>query len=203
MSPRPVPDRPRKPKKVNFIPELVDDPPRKPTSVHSRSPEFSTESTPVISGGLWTDDDILMLVKLVNKHPAGEPERWIKIALAMNRPVPEVTHMANKIKDNDFRVPAESEEPEIEEEPRKVKTKGGKLGVKISEEVESKKNSSWTQAQQKALEMALMKYSKKTVADRWEKIANCVPGKTKVNVSLVSRFPPSQKKNLYFNYFIF
>lgn len=144
----------------------------------------------MISGGLWTDDDILLLVKLVNKHPAGEPERWVKIAQAMNRSVPEVTHMAHKIKDNDFRVPAESEEPEIEEEPRKVKTKGGKLGVKISDEVESKKNSSWTQAQQKALEMALMKYSKKTVVDRWEKIANCVPGKSKVNLLFVQFFHP-------------
>lgn len=88
--------------------------------------------------------------------------------------------MANKIKDNDFRVPAESEEPQIEEEPRKVKTKGGKLGVKISDEADPKKNSTWSQAQQKALEVALMKYSKKSVVDRWEKIANCVPGKTKV-----------------------
>ncbi|KAK7600996.1 hypothetical protein V9T40_008437 [Parthenolecanium corni] len=178
LFPRPVQDRPKKMKKVNFIPELIEDPPEKRSSVHSKSPELSTESSPVISGGLWTDDDILMLVKLVNKHPAGEPERWTKIAQSMNRSVPEVTHMANKIKDNDFRIPAESEKPEIEEEPRKVKTKGGKLGVKITEEVEAK-NSSWNQAQQKAFEMALMKYSKKTVIDRWEKIANCVPGKTK------------------------
>lgn len=171
-------------KKVNFIPELIEDPPEKRSSVHSKSPELSTESSPVISGGLWTDDDILMLVKLVNKHPAGEPERWTKIAQSMNRSVPEVTHMANKIKDNDFRIPAESEKPEIEEEPRKVKTKGGKLGVKITEEVEAK-NSSWNQAQQKAFEMALMKYSKKTVIDRWEKIANCVPGKTKVSLPFI------------------
>lgn len=37
----------------------------------------------------------------------------------------------------------------------------------------------WTQNQQKLLEMALQQYPKGT-ADRWDKIAKCVPGKSKV-----------------------
>lgn len=101
----------------------------------------------------------------------------------MCRTVAEVTHMANKIKENDFRMPTESEEPQIIAEPKKVKTKGGKLGAKMSEEVsDSEKSSVWTQTQQKAFEAALNKYSKKVALDRWEKIASCVPGKTKVRV---------------------
>ncbi len=149
----------------------------------------SSEKTPVVSGGLWTDDDILTLVKLVKKHPAGEPERWVKIAFAMNRTVPEVTHMANKIKDNDFRLPNENEEPQIEEEPKKVKTKGGKLGSRIvNDEATSEKGCSWTQTQQKALEMALNKYTKKAAGDRWEKIASCVPGKSKVRKFVYYKF---------------
>lgn len=152
----------------------------------SSTPETNNiikENPPVISGGLWTDEDILTLIKLVKKHPSGEPERWIKIAAAMCRTVAEVTHMANKIKENDFRIPTESEEPQIIAEPKKVKTKGGKLGVKMSEEVSDvEKNSVWTQTQQKAFEAALNKYSKKVALDRWEKIASCVPGKTKVGV---------------------
>lgn len=52
---------------------------------------------PVVSGGLWTDDDILELIKLVKKYPSGTSERWDKIADAMNRTVTEVTHMAKKV----------------------------------------------------------------------------------------------------------
>lgn len=37
----------------------------------------------------------------------------------------------------------------------------------------------WTQNQQKLLEMALQQYPKGTT-DRWDKIAKCVPGKSKV-----------------------
>lgn len=37
----------------------------------------------------------------------------------------------------------------------------------------------WTQNQQKLLEMALQQYPKGT-SDRWDKIAKCVPGKSKV-----------------------
>lgn len=50
-----------------------------------------------ISGGLWTDNDILELIKYVKKYPGGTPERWEKIASVMNRTVAEVTHMAKKV----------------------------------------------------------------------------------------------------------
>lgn len=52
---------------------------------------------PVVSGGLWTDNDILELIKYVKKYPGGTPERWEKIASVMNRTVTEVTHMAKKV----------------------------------------------------------------------------------------------------------
>lgn len=52
---------------------------------------------PAVCGGLWTDDDILELIKLVKKYPSGTSERWDKIADAMNRTVAEVTHMAKKV----------------------------------------------------------------------------------------------------------
>lgn len=52
---------------------------------------------PTVSGGLWTDNDILELIKYVKKYPGGTPERWEKIASVMNRTVVEVTHMAKKV----------------------------------------------------------------------------------------------------------
>lgn len=42
----------------------------------------------------------------------------------------------------------------------------------------------WTQNQQKLLEMALQQYPKGT-SERWDKIAKCVPGKSKVQLLLL------------------
>lgn len=68
-----------------------------------------------------------------------------------------------------------TDETPLEEETKKVKTR-----------VESTENlSEWTQEQQKALEAALIKYPKSGASDRWEKIANCIQGKTKVNIILI------------------
>lgn len=67
--------------------------------------------------------------------------------------------------------PSESmEEVSTEEKPKKVKTRS-ENAVSIAE---------WSQEQQRTLEAALTKYPKGASVDRWEKIANCVEGKTKV-----------------------
>ncbi|KAG8573711.1 hypothetical protein GDO81_012507 [Engystomops pustulosus] len=46
----------------------------------------------------------------------------------------------------------------------------------------------WTQNQQKLLELALQQYPKGT-AERWDKIAKCVPGKSKVTMTLAFSIP--------------
>ena len=60
---------------------------------------------PAQSGGLWTDEDIEKLIKLVKKYPSGTLERWEKIAEAMERSVLEVTHMAQRVKEDGYRAP--------------------------------------------------------------------------------------------------
>lgn len=62
------------------------------------------------------------------------------------------------------------EETVVEERSKKTKTRA-EIVDNISE---------WSQEQQRALEAALIKYPKGTSTDRWEKIANCVEGKSKV-----------------------
>lgn len=52
--------------------------------------------------------------------------------------------------------------------------------VKTRNENVDSANTEWSQEQQRALESALIKYPKGTSMDRWEKIAACVIGKTKV-----------------------
>jgi DnaJ family protein C protein 1 len=80
------------------------------------------KTAPIITGGLWTDEDINELVKLCSKYPGkgfttcitkinvlsqivadsisilgGTPARWETIASFLNRPVTEVTFMAKKV----------------------------------------------------------------------------------------------------------
>lgn len=135
----------------------------------------SSKATPVITGGLWTDDDLSLLIKLVNKFPAGTAKRWERVAEALGRPVSEVITMTKKVKDG-LTVKAETlEETAVVE---KVKTKGGKLA-----DLAEGGSKEWSSAQQKALEEALVKYPKQ-VSERWEKIAKAVPEMTKEDCML-------------------
>lgn len=160
---------------------------RKPGFVPPEGPNFESSSstsndkqesivastTAPVSGGLWTDDDLQELVQLVNKYPGGTPKRWEQIAEELGRSVPEVTFMANKIKSSNFKIATEEEDVQ---EPVKVKQK---TRVKTDENAEeSVKN--WSQQQQKALEEALARFPK-GCSDRWDRIGEHVPDKTKVS----------------------
>jgi len=136
---------------------------------------IETNDLPAVSGGLWTDEDLYELSQMVNKFPAGTSDRWQKVAKAMHRPVPEVAYMANKMKENGYKVPTPGETVDpITLEPKKIKTRA-------TEDSESSENL-WTQVQQKALENALMKFPKGSTDNRWDKISKCVPNKTKVSI---------------------
>lgn len=129
-----------------------------------------------MSGGLWTDDDLAELARLTKKYPGGTVDRWETIADAMNRNVSEVTFMAYKLKDCVYQKPGETDklvENINRELAKKVKTKA----TLDEEQISSAAN--WSQDQQKALEAAIQKYPKKGHDDRWAKIANSVPGKSK------------------------
>ncbi|KAJ6638366.1 DnaJ like subfamily C member 1 [Pseudolycoriella hygida] len=128
----------------------------------------------IFSGGFWTDEDLTELVRLVKKYPGGTPARWEVIAEMMNRSVQEITFMAAKMKENGYRVPghAESVAENIVLESKKLKTKRPANPIIVPE-------TTWTQEQQQLLELAIVKYPKTTVGDRWVKISNTIPGKTK------------------------
>ncbi|XP_005191551.2 uncharacterized protein F54F2.9 [Musca domestica] len=150
-----------------------------------------------LSGGFWTDEDLTELIRLVKKYPAGMSNRWVVISEAMNRTVQEVTYMAAKMKENGYRLPGQTESvaetiiQETQQIVKKEKTKQDK-SIVIPE-------TNWTQDQQKALEAAIVKYRKTVGSDRWQKIANSVPGKTKeeclVRYKYLCELVKSQKKS--------
>lgn len=93
----------------------------------------------------------------------------------MHRSVQEVTFMAAKMKETgyNYRSNAEPESPaEIIIQESTKKTKQKTVAAKGPD-------TKWTQDQQKQLENAIVTYTKSTAGDRWQKIANAVPGKTK------------------------
>ncbi|KAH8315488.1 hypothetical protein KR074_006951 [Drosophila pseudoananassae] len=159
--------------------ELTDDDAVRPASQKS-----------TVSGGFWTDEDLTELIRLVKKYPGGAGSRWNTIAESMNRSIQEVTFMAAKMKENGYRIPGQSDSvaetlvQESQQAQRKEKVKktataattvtaaGGEKSMLIPE-------TNWTQEQQRALEAAIVKYRKTAGGDRWQKIANSVPEKTK------------------------
>jgi len=129
----------------------------------------------IFSGGFWTDEDLVELVRLVKKYPGGTPARWEVIAEMMNRSVHEITFMAAKMKENGYRVPGQTEsvaENIVQEASKKLKAKRPINPIIVPE-------TNWSQEQQQLLELAIVKYPKTSVGDRWVKIANTIPGKTK------------------------
>jgi DnaJ homolog subfamily C member 1 len=140
---------------------------------HKGNEEIKTKIP--ISGGLWTDEDLVELTRLTKKYPGGTVDRWEIIAEAMGRNVSEVTFMAYKLKDNVYQTPGETEKlmDSINKEiTKKIKTKSTDVETTTAEK-------GWSQEQQKALEAAIQKYPKRGNEDRWSKIANSVPGKNK------------------------
>lgn len=126
-----------------------------------------------MNSGLWTDDDITELVRLVKKYPNGTTSRWEIIGGQMNRAVNEVTLMAGRIKDAKYRPMANSvAEAIVSDTQEKVKKVMAPVNEKASDAI-------WTQDQQQLLETAIVKYTKTMAGDRWQKIASTVPGKTK------------------------
>ncbi len=67
-------------------------------------PEVDAFSQPANALQMWTDQDLAKLAKLIKKYPAGTPERWEKIADALERLPWEVTKMASKVKEAAYQV---------------------------------------------------------------------------------------------------
>lgn len=126
-----------------------------------------------MKGGIWTDDDLQELTRLVKKYPNGTLSRWEVIGNQMNRSVQEVTFQAARLKEIVHRQSDSVAEAFLKETSKKVKK------IDAAPTVAETADKLWTQEQQELLETALSKYPKTTAGDRWQKIANTVPGKTK------------------------
>lgn len=129
-----------------------------------------------MSGGFWTDEDLMELTRLTKKYPNGTLSRWEVIAEHMNRSVQEVTFQAARLKEPSYRPSSDSVAETIVQEATK---KAKKVTATIGDDKQGASEATWSQEDQKLLETAIVKYPKTTAGDRWQKIANSVPGRTK------------------------
>lgn len=93
----------------------------------------------------------------------------------MNRSVQEVTFQAARLKEPGYRPTTESVADLIVQDATK---KAKKVAAPVVVD-EKSSETGWTQDEQKLLETAIVKYPKTTAGDRWQKVANTVPGRTK------------------------
>ncbi|XP_063049153.1 dnaJ homolog subfamily C member 2 [Engraulis encrasicolus] len=140
--------------------------------------------------GGWNEDDLQLLIKAVNLFPAGTNARWEVIANYMNlhstsgqrRTAKDVINKAKNMQKLDPHQKDDINKKAFE----KFKKEHAAVPPTVDNAVPSErfesaadgKAGAWTGEEQKLLEQALKTYPVST-PERWERIAEAVPGRTK------------------------
>lgn len=157
----------------------------------------------------WTDDNLQLLIKAVNLFPAGTNQRWDVVANFINQhgtfadgsnkfTAKAVLAKAKDLQNTDF---SKNNLKEVANKQAFDNFQKDKRNVLVVEETEiskkldgknvvqgeqsmtngttkSKMDIPWTAAEQQLLEQALKTYPN-TTPDRWDRIAECVPNRSK------------------------
>jgi len=126
--------------------------------------------------GEWTDQELELLRRQMVKHPAGEPQRWEKIAAVFGgRRTPESVIRAAK--SGSPATGASSFEQFLRKrKPLDPRAEAADTGDNAGGAESA--DAAWSAGDDRALLNALKEFPKDT-AMRWEKVAASVPGKTK------------------------
>ncbi|KAL6659340.1 hypothetical protein ACP70R_003380 [Stipagrostis hirtigluma subsp. patula] len=183
--PAPIPRRARRQNPTPPPPKPADPiiPPVQPAaSMQSRQEAVDAGARISDSGdkdedaGEWTDQELELLRRQMVKHPAGEPQRWEKIAAAFGgrrtqesviRAAKSGTTVAAGGSFEQFLRKRKPLDPRAEAADAGGNAGGAEGG-----------DGSWSAGDDRALLNALKEFPKDT-AMRWEKVAAAVPGKTK------------------------
>lgn len=157
-------------------------PPLTPANSASSSPNFSSfESVKEVT---WSMGDIDALILAVKAVPAGTHDRWPKIAEAVNKTrcllgtdpftVEQVIREASKLKSG-------TEIPPVNQALPEKPASAGKKDPRLAQNTPTQRydeNRPWTPQEQASLEAALKAHSP-DMPDRWDRIAEDVPARTK------------------------
>lgn len=132
------------------------------------------------SGGFWSDDDLVELIRLVKKHPGGTPARWEVIADQMTRSVTEVTFMAAKMKEKGYRLPGQTTATMATDSvAESIVQDTQRVQAQCAPTIAVPETTNWSQEQQRQLEASLTKHPKTVEGDRWTLISAEVAGKSR------------------------
>lgn len=140
----------------------------------------------------WSPDDVQLLVKAVNLFPAGTANRWEVVAAFLNqhgatsdRTAKEVLAKAKSLQRLDPQLKEEANRKAYEQHQKSV---GSKAEVAFKDESTPSQrfdgdgggvaSTVWQADEQRLLEQALKTYPAST-PDRWDRIAECVPTRSK------------------------
>lgn len=160
--------------------------------------------TPKPTAVKWTPKDLQLLTKSIKLFPGGTVERWEKIAdyLSHHTNTPRTSAECIKISkqiQSGAIDPALLAQAFVEQENLAIKSRNVTIAdpptvrtdddePKSAEPKEDEEASEWSPVQQAQLEAALKEFPagmfKENPADRWDKIAACVEGKSKKEVKL-------------------
>nr|XP_050034936.1 dnaJ homolog subfamily C member 1-like [Dermacentor andersoni] len=154
----------------------------------------------------WGEEDTVALIRAMKKYPTGTVDRWLKIADLLNRSQDEVMSVMKQLRNSpaaialphsqgvtgeDYHCLDENTtrtDGELSLPPPTRAEKQPRVALPVAQRV-----ADWSQEQQKCMEAALQMYPKGT-EDRWERIAEAVPGKSKEECMLRFKFLVEQLK---------
>jgi DnaJ family protein C protein 2 len=143
----------------------------------------------------WSESEVQMLIKAVNLFPAGTNARWETIANFLklhvptsNRSAKDVLAKAKQLQKNDSMLKEEANKKAFEKFTKEAHTGASIDTVEVSERYETAAETQvyevgsnpapWTADEQKLLEQAMRTFPA-SEPDRWDKIADCIPCRTK------------------------
>lgn len=142
----------------------------------------------------WSQDDVQLLIKAVNLFPAGTNQRWEVVANYINqhsvnvkeckRTAKEVLTKAKELQKSDFALKEEANKQAYHkfEKSQKPTAVGDEAApterFDSAADLQGINPAPWTAEEQRLLEQALKTYSTAT-PNRWDCIAECIPGRSK------------------------
>lgn len=198
-------ERERKPRRrIRIIPEAGELPVVATAPVSYESTATSAGVSSDVGGtrkAPWGEEDTVALIRAMKKYPTGTVERWQKIADLLNRspqevmtvmkqlrnsPVANATPHSQGVTGEDYQC-ADDAESDLPPPTRAERT------VLPAPRASAAAAADWSQEQQKCMEAALQRFPKGT-EDRWDRIAEAVPGKSKEECMIRFKFLVEQLK---------
>ena len=143
----------------------------------------------------WASEELAHLIKAVNLFPAGTSNRWEVVASFINqhskeasRSAKETLAKAKEMQQGDYHKSSLKEEVNKKayenlekQKKREVKVDDAEASTRTETAAEAQglNVSPWSSEEQKLLEQALKTYPASLGAERWERIAECIPDRSK------------------------